>query len=54
MSADRNKFDESKYLSFSITDDELWEKYDEIWEKIKNSLKKELDSEPVYNEVSKN
>ena len=28
----------------------MLEKYNEIWEKVKNSLKKEFDSEPVYNE----
>ena len=33
-----------------IKDDELLEKYSEIWEKVKNSIKKEFDSEPVYNE----
>ena len=33
-----------------IIDDELLEKYNEIWEKVKNSIKKEFDSEPVYNE----
>ena len=32
-----------------IKDDELF-KYNEIWEKIKNSIKKEFDNEPVYNE----
>ena len=36
--------------SFFIKHDELLEKYNEIWEKVKNSLKKEFDSEPVYNE----
>ena len=30
-------------------DDELWEKHKEILEKVKNSIKKEFDSEPVYN-----
>ena len=39
-----------EYISFLIKDDELLEKYNEIWEKVKNSLKKEFDSEPVYNE----
>ena len=29
---------------------ELLEKYNEIWEKVKNIIKKEFDSEPVYNE----
>ena len=33
-----------------IKDDELLEKYNEIWKKVKNSNKKEFDSELVYNE----
>ena len=33
-----------------MKDDELLQKYNEIWEKVKNSLKKEFDSEPVYDE----
>ena len=33
-----------------IKDDELLEKYNEIWEKIRSCTKKEFDSEPVYNE----
>ena len=37
-------------MSILIKDDELLEKYNEIWEKVKNSPKKEFDSEPVYNE----
>ena len=31
-------------------DEELSEKQNEIWEKVKNCLKKEFDCEPVYNE----
>ena len=49
MSAYRKDFDENKYVSFLIKDDELLEKYIEIWEKVKNSFKKVFDSEPVYN-----
>ena len=49
MSAHRKDFDETKYMSFFIKDDELLKKYNEIWEKVKNSLNKEFDSEPVYN-----
>ena len=49
MSAYRKDFDETKYISFLIKDDQLLEKYNEIWEKVKNSLKKEFYSEPVYN-----
>ena len=33
MSAYRKDFDESKYISFLIKDDELLEKYNEIWKK---------------------
>ena len=50
MSAYRRDFDETKYMSFLIKDDELLEKYNEIWEKVKNSIKEEFDSKPVYNE----
>ena len=42
MSAYKRDFDETKYISFSIKDDELLEKYCKIWEKVKNSLKKNL------------
>ena len=50
MCAYRKDFDETKYMSFLIKDDELLEKYNEIWEKVKNIIKKEFDSEPVYTE----
>ena len=33
-----------------IKDDELSEKYNKILEKVRNSIKKEFDGEPVYNE----
>ena len=42
--------DLTKYMSFFIKDDELLERYNEIWEKIKNSIRKEFDSKPVHNE----
>ena len=41
MSACRRDFNETKYMSFFIKDDELLEKYKEFWE---------FDSEPAYNE----
>ena len=50
MSAYRKDFDEAKYMSFLRKDDGLLEKYNEIWEKVNNIIKKEFDSEPVYNE----
>ena len=50
MSAYRKEFDETKYTSFLIKDDELLKKYNKVWKKVKNSLKKQYDNEPVYNE----
>ena len=36
-------------MSFFDKSDELLQRYNEFWEKVKNSIKKELDSEYVYN-----
>ena len=46
MSACRRYIDEIKYTSFLRKNYELLEKHNEIWEKVKNSIKKEFDSEP--------
>ena len=40
MSACRRNFDETKYMSFLIKDDELLKKYNDIWEKVEYSIKK--------------
>ena len=37
-----------KSMSFFIKDDEVWEKYDKIWDIIKNKLGIKFHSEPVY------
>ena len=50
MSACRRDIDKIKYTSLLRKNYELLEKYNEIWEKVKNSIKKEFDSEPEYNE----
>ena len=42
MSAYRRDFDETKYISFLIKDDESLEKYNKIWNKVTNSMKKDL------------
>ena len=42
-------FDETKYVSFSMKVYKLLEKYNKIWEKVRNSIKNEFDSEPIYN-----
>ena len=49
MTTYRKDFYETKFMSFFIKDDELLEKYYEIWQKVKDSLKKEFDCEPIYN-----
>ena len=49
MSAQRRDFDESKYLSL-IKDDELLEKHNRTWHKVRNSIKELFDSESVYNQ----
>ena len=38
----------SKNMSFLIKDDEVWDKYDKIWDAIKDKLGIEFHSEPVY------
>ena len=50
MSPNETDFDESKQTSFLIKDNELLEKCNEIWEKVKNSIKKEFNNEPLYSE----
>ena len=39
-------------MCFLIDDDELLEKYSKTWEKVSYIIKKEFESEPVYNEKS--
>ena len=41
----------SKNISFLIKDDEVWEKYEQIWEIIKNKLGIKFHSEPVYDKT---
>ena len=50
MSVYRRDFVETKYRNVLIKDDELLEKHNYFWERVKSSIKKELDSKPVYNE----
>ena len=37
-------------MSFLIKDNEQLEKYNEIWDKVRNTIKKRCYGEPVYNE----
>ena len=43
-------FDETKYMFFMIKDDKYLEKYNEVWKKVRNSIKKEFGGEPICNE----
>ena len=38
----------SKNMSFLIKDDEVWEKYEQIWDVIKNKLSIKFHSKPIY------
>ena len=38
----------SKNMSFFIKDNEVWDKYDKIWDVIKNKLNIKFHCEPVY------
>ena len=50
ISVYRRDSDGTKYMGFLIKDDEILKIYIEFWEKVKNSIKKEFDSDPVYNQ----
>ena len=39
-----------KKMSFLIKDDEVWEKYDEIWDAVKNKLGIQFHCKPVYDQ----
>ena len=40
-----------KNMSFLIKDDEVWEKYEQIWNVIKNKLGIKFHSEPIYEQI---
>ena len=40
-----------KWMQFLIEDDDLLEKYNTIWDKASDDIKKEFDSEPAYNKI---
>ena len=52
MRASKKEFDETKYISFLIKDDELLKTYTEIWGKVKECLKRKFYSESLYNKKS--
>ena len=46
-------FDSNKTIYFKASDNKLLKKYNKIWEKIRNLLNIEFDSEPVYGDNDK-
>ena len=42
MSSYKRDFDETIYMSFLIKNDELLEKYNEVWDKVSNTIKKRI------------
>ena len=51
MNAYAKYFDKnSKYINLLVNDEKILEKYSEIWNKIKSLIRKELNSEQVYND----
>ena len=51
MNAYAKQFDKNnKYMNLLVNDKKMLEKYSEIWNKIKSLIKKEFNSEPVYND----
>ena len=45
----KNDDEQTKWMYFLIEDDGLLEKYNIVWDKVTADIKKEFDSEPVYN-----
>ena len=46
----RNDFDEAKYLTFLTKNEKLLERYNDLWNKVSNTIKKRFDRELAYNE----
>ena len=42
---------QTKWMYFLIEDEDLLEKYNTIWDKFSADIKKEFDSEPVYQKI---
>ena len=42
-------YGKTKWMYFLIEDNDLLEKYNTIWDKVRTDIRKEFDSKPVYN-----
>ena len=51
MSTYRRSFDKTKCMFVLIKDEKFLKKYNEVWEKVSNIIKKEFGSKPAYNKT---
>ena len=49
MTAYGRDFNKTEWVSCLIKNEKILEKYNEIWKNVSNIIKKEFDSNPVYN-----
>ena len=49
MRAYRKDFEKNKCMPFLIKDEKLSERYNSVFEKVSNIIKKEFHTKPVYN-----
>ena len=47
------KFDDNAAISFTISNKQLFKKYNQIWKKVKSLLNIEFDGEPIYGHIDK-
>ena len=47
------RFGNNNVMSYKATDNNLLEKYTEIWKRVSNLMNIEFDSEPVYGDIDK-
>ena len=45
----KSDYGQTKWMYFLVEDDDILEKYNTIWGKVSTDIKKELDSEPFFN-----
>ena len=50
MSAYTTNFNKTRYMSFSMKDIDLPEKYKKTWVRVSNTIQKGFNSQPVYKE----
>ena len=43
---------QTKWIYFLNEDEDLFEKYNTVWDKVRADIKEEFDSEPIYNKKS--